>query len=227
MRAMRKTTPVIENYLRTIYSLLFHSSLEVVKPADLKEKFGASPSTIHATLCRMKRDGWIVVDFKDGIKLTGPGMEKAKILTRRHRLIEVFLYKSLDIPWNEVHTHAAAWGYGISPLVEERLANFLGFPKSCPHGIPIPGISEYPPQDMFYLDKAVDGSDLRIIMIGEQLEDSEEIMTYLLENQIFPGVCHHILQIIPRGGSMYFRTDISEFKLNKSIAGQIGVCRVG
>ncbi|RYG16389.1 MAG: metal-dependent transcriptional regulator, partial [Chitinophagaceae bacterium] len=57
---------------------------------------------------------------------------------RRHRLWEVFLVEKLNFKWDQVHEVAEDLEHIKSPLLVERLDEFLEFPKVDPHGDPIP-----------------------------------------------------------------------------------------
>ncbi len=224
----KRVSPVIEQYLQTIYSLAFHSPLEKVKSVHLKERFGSSPSTVHATLSRMKRDGLITFEEHKQIMLTSVGKKMAEEITRRHRLVETFLYKTLGIPWHEVHLHASSWAHGISPLVEEKLTRFLGFPKSCPHGSPFPGLEqEFPPEDMFYLNEAAVGDRLQVIVIGEQLEEQIDTLELLNRKNLVPGSVHQIREKFYQGDTVSFQTSETQITLTLLIASQIGVRKIG
>ena len=57
---------------------------------------------------------------------------------RRHRLIELFLARTLELSWDEVHEEAENMEHAVSDLLIDRIDEFLGFPKCDPHGDPIP-----------------------------------------------------------------------------------------
>ena len=59
-------------------------------------------------------------------------------MIRRHRLLELFLQTSLDIPWEDVHRYADALEHAASDELIELIAAKLGDPASDPHGDPIP-----------------------------------------------------------------------------------------
>ena len=80
----------------------------------------------------------------------------------------------------------------MTPLVVEKLAEFLGKPEFCPHGTPMPGQSL--PENSFTLDQAQAGSSIEVAMIGEDLEDSVELMRVLQNQQMMPGHKHTILE---------------------------------
>ena len=142
---------VVEEYLQAIYAL--EQSESKIKAAILASRLKTSPSTVHATLSRMQRDELIDIDKKKEITLSKAGLERAETMIRRHRLVETFLCDKLGIAWHEVHQHAHVLEHGLTPLVEEKLAEFLGFPESCPHGTPIPGSTHKLPDSFLYLEK--------------------------------------------------------------------------
>ncbi|MBU3916623.1 metal-dependent transcriptional regulator [bacterium] len=187
-----KVSIVVEEYLQAIYSLL--SNDKPVKAVTMAKLMKNSPSTVHATLTRMQRDGLIVIGKKKEIQFTAKGMEKAESLTGRHRLVESFLCNTLGISWHEVHKHAHILEHGLTPLVVEKLAEFLDFPKSCPHGTPIPGENSILPALTEVITEFEVGDSIEIVVIDESLEESLDIMKFLQEKRIIPGEKHHILE---------------------------------
>ena len=59
-------------------------------------------------------------------------------ILRRHRLIELFLVKTLGFTWDEVHDEAENLEHAVSDLLIDRLDAYMGFPANDPHGDPIP-----------------------------------------------------------------------------------------
>ena len=57
---------------------------------------------------------------------------------RRHRLLETFLARVLDVPWDEVHAEAELLEHALTDRLEERIDATLGHPTHDPHGDPIP-----------------------------------------------------------------------------------------
>ena len=53
-------------------------------------------------------------------------------------MIELFLTKTLDLTWDEVHEEAENMEHAVSDLLVDRIDAFLGYPKVDPHGDPIP-----------------------------------------------------------------------------------------
>ena len=55
---------------------------------------------------------------------------------RRHRLIELFLVKTLGLAWDEVHEEAECMEHTVSDFLIDRVDAFLEHPKVDPHGDP-------------------------------------------------------------------------------------------
>jgi len=74
----------------------------------------------------------------EGVRLTPAGNALALRVVRRHRLIELFLAKTLDLPWDEVHQEAEHMEHAVSDRLIDRIDEFLHYPEVDPHGDPIP-----------------------------------------------------------------------------------------
>ncbi len=179
---------VIEEYLLTLYQT--EHSEEGLKAVALAERLKVSPPTVHSTLSRMQRDGLIESGASKVWKLTRQGRSFAEDIAYRHNLAEYFLCHTLGIPWYEVHKHAHQLEHAMTPLVVQKLAEFLGRPEFCPHGTPMPGNSL--PQNAYLLVEAEVGANVEITMISESLEDSEELLKVLHRDHITPGEVHQV-----------------------------------
>jgi DtxR family Mn-dependent transcriptional regulator len=73
-----------------------------------------------------------------GVKLTGKGEMIAVEIIRKHRLWEEFLSVYLEFKWDEVHEIAEELEHIKSDLLTNKLDKLLNYPKSDPHGDPIP-----------------------------------------------------------------------------------------
>jgi DtxR family transcriptional regulator, Mn-dependent transcriptional regulator len=73
-----------------------------------------------------------------GAVLTEAGRKSAMRMLRRHRLIELFLVRTLDLPWDQVHAEAENMEHAVSDRLVDRIDEFLGRPAYDPHGDPIP-----------------------------------------------------------------------------------------
>jgi len=71
-------------------------------------------------------------------QLTPVGSQRARDVVRRHRLAERLFKDTFSVDETEAHTQACKFEHIISPELDARICTFLGHPKTCPHGNPIP-----------------------------------------------------------------------------------------
>jgi len=80
-----------------------------------------------------------LVELSNGdVHLTTTGTQRARDVVRRHRLAERLFKDTFSIDESEAHTQACKFEHIISPELDQRICTFLGHPKTCPHGNPIP-----------------------------------------------------------------------------------------
>ena len=215
-----RNSVVVEEYLQMIFSLSAEN--KPIKSIELSKRMNSSPSTVHATLSRLKRDDLVELNKKKEIQLTENGFQQAESLVRRHRLVETFLCDKLGISWHEVHHHAHYLEHGLTPLVEDKLAVFLDFPDTCPHGTPIPGGDVKLPKGTRPLDEFADGDEVEIVIVNEILEESVELMKFLQDKSIQPGKHHRILEKTNITKTIVLQSKESTATLTFDIAGKIG-----
>ena len=80
-----------------------------------------------------------LVELQNGeAQLTPVGSQRARGVVRRHRLAERLFKDTFSADDTEAHTQACKFEHIISPELDQRICTFLGHPKTCPHGNPIP-----------------------------------------------------------------------------------------
>ena len=72
------------------------------------------------------------------VRLTETGSRRARDVVRRHRLAERLFKDTFAVDDSEAHQQACKFEHIISPQLDQRICSFLGHPKTCPHGNPIP-----------------------------------------------------------------------------------------
>jgi putative ABC transport system ATP-binding protein len=78
-------------------------------------------------------DGTMIVEF------TSRGRERAGSIIRRHRLAERLFTDSLAMDSEtEIEQQACKFEHILSPEATDKICTFLGHPRTCPHGAPIP-----------------------------------------------------------------------------------------
>lgn len=126
-----------ENYLKTIYHLS-----EGGQKAVLTNEIAAALNTKAATVTDMmkKLSGKELIAYEKyyGVTISKKGKQLALSIVRKHRLWETFLVEKLTFQWDQVHEVAEQLEHIQSPLLIEKLDEFLGYPTADPHGHPIP-----------------------------------------------------------------------------------------
>jgi putative ABC transport system ATP-binding protein len=72
------------------------------------------------------------------VQLTESGSRRARDVVRRHRLAERLFKDTFSVEDTEAHNQACKFEHIISPELDQKICTFLGHPKTCPHGNPIP-----------------------------------------------------------------------------------------
>jgi len=73
------------------------------------------------------------------IELTERGKKRAADVIRRHRLAERLFTDSLAMDSeSEIEQQACKFEHILSPEATDKICTFLGHPRTCPHGAPIP-----------------------------------------------------------------------------------------
>jgi DtxR family transcriptional regulator, Mn-dependent transcriptional regulator len=128
----------VENYLKAILQLAGVEKSEWVSTGQLAASLTVSPGTVTSMLKTLAESGLAIYKPYEGVSLTKAGRNLALRVLRRHRLLELFLVKTLQLTWDQVHAEAENMEHSVSDELIERIDEFLGFPDSDPHGDPIP-----------------------------------------------------------------------------------------
>ncbi len=129
-------SPRREDYLRAILRL--EEEAGRVGTTKIARYLRLSKSTVSERLKELMHDGFVVDSTYSSIRLTPRGRKAARSVTRKHRIIEVFLHSILKMPKSKVHDEAHALEHALSDEAAKKLARFLGNPRRAPHGMPIP-----------------------------------------------------------------------------------------
>jgi ABC-type antimicrobial peptide transport system, ATPase component len=85
-----------------------------------------------------KKNGDCDAQHSGEVRLTESGARRARDVVRRHRLAERLFTDTFAIEDAEAHQQACRFEHIITPELDQRICSFLGHPKTCPHGNPIP-----------------------------------------------------------------------------------------
>ena len=136
MRTLKKPkariSPAREDYIRAIY--LLQETGEEPGIVEIAKRLNLSKSTVSERIKELTTDGLTISKPYSTISLTKEGLALGKNMTYKHRLIEVFLHKTLKLPKEIVHNEAERLEHAFSDEVIEHLDNFLKYPTHDPHG---------------------------------------------------------------------------------------------
>src|SRR3989337_2045959 len=126
------STPRIEEYLEAIFKIEEKTG-QAVTISRLAEYLSLSVPSASEMMKKLAQIGVITYNKQREVSRSEAGWEQAGQVVRRHRLAERFLTDILGLSWDQVHDEACLLEHAISPVVEERLAERLGTPSTCPH----------------------------------------------------------------------------------------------
>ncbi len=126
-----------ENYLKAIYHLS-DGGQQAVLTNELADAMSTKPASVTDMIKKLSAKKLIAYEKYYGVTITKQGKTDALAIIRKHRLWETFLVQKLNFHWDQVHEVAEQLEHIQSPLLIEKLDEFLGHPVADPHGHPIP-----------------------------------------------------------------------------------------
>src|SRR5438876_1819747 len=213
------TTASTQDYLAAIYDLA--GSGKPVIGARLAKHMGISAPAVTESIHRMTRGGYVKVGRHKALTLTTKGKQIAEVMARRHRLLERWLTDTLGLNWTDAHEEAHRLEHAISPRVEDRLAEMLGMPSTCPHGNPIPGMASPTRVEPFPLAQAKEGTTVVVERITEEAEADKELLAHLGKHDVRPGRRLTITEVAPWAGTITATGDGKTIALGLPAAAKI------
>jgi DtxR family Mn-dependent transcriptional regulator len=127
----------IEEYLETLYNLSDND--KPIRTGDISRKLNIAPASVTEMVQRLAKKGYLEYERYRGVTFTPKGLELARRIARRHRLIEKFLVDVLNLDKDMVHGQACRMEHAINDDVEDALCRILNAPELCPDDqMPIP-----------------------------------------------------------------------------------------
>ncbi len=212
----------IENYVKKIYVEQQHlgEGDVLVSMGRLAEAMDVTPGTATAMVKTLQDTSLVQYEPRGGVRLTSNGEKLALHVLRRHRLVELFLVKVLELNWSEVHEEAEAWEHVISEKVLQRMDELLGHPQVDPHGDPIPsGDGEIAVIRLRPLSDCRSGEDVVIARISDQEPD---FLRFAEEHGLSPGEQVSLTDINAQADSFTLRfANGTDLHLGANAAGKI------
>ena len=174
----------VENYVKTIYQITAAQAGQPASTGQIAAALDVSPGTVTSMLKTLDAARLATHKPYEGVALSRAGRVLALRMIRRHRLIELFLLRTLDMSWDEVHDEAEHMEHAVSDLLVDRIDAFLGHPEVDPHGDPIPrgdGPALEPPVETPArpLAECAAGTQFRLARV---LDQSSEFLRYLTDS---------------------------------------------
>ena len=224
-RVAPRLTQAMENYLLSIYVVqergekVSNSNLvEQLRRVPASENLGTSLPAVSGMLRRMEREGLIRLGETRDIDLTPRGRKLAESMIRKHRLAARMVVDLLGVPLHEVDAEAHMLEHALSDALEKRIQERLGNPKTDPFGQPIPGSGYREPHGVVTLDKAPMGQPMIVDRIPE---DDAELVAYLHESGVLPGVGVIVSDVAPYRGVVTLQIGDESAVLGYSVSSEI------
>lgn len=224
MLSVEKSLPMpsstVENYVKHVY--LLQQTHDLVPMGELATALRVVPGTATTMIKSLAEARLVRYEPRQGVRLTQTGQKLAMRVLRRHRLIELFLVKALDLDWSDVHVEAEELEHSLSDRLLERIDEYLGRPTHDPHGDPIPDAAgKLPKRSLIPLTDARPKDRVGIRRIADQ---DSRFLKYAAEKGLVPGVELSVLSVDEAGDlATFVLSDGNPLTLGRSAAGKIFV----
>ncbi len=128
-----------EDYLRAIYHFQEEQDNKAgVSSINIADYLNISKSSVSEMLRKLAKEGLIHPLSYKKIKLTKKGLTESITVTKKHRIIEVFLSNILKIRSKNIHKEAHRLEHAFSNDSLNSIKKLIKNTANCPHGKPIP-----------------------------------------------------------------------------------------
>jgi DtxR family Mn-dependent transcriptional regulator len=179
-----------EMYMKAIYRL--EREGPGVTTSALATELGVAPASVSGMLKKLVNDGFVEHEVRGDINLTRKGLEVAVGVVRRNRLAERLLTDVLGMPWDEVYAEACILEHAITPA---------DLTEPLREGIPLAQVEP--------------GRKVTVSGVSEQMP---EILRYLGQVGIRPGVRLGVVEKAPLGGPVTIEIDDERHAISLELA---------
>jgi len=210
----------VENYVKAIAQISARDRNDsAVATGVLAQALGVSPGTVTGMLKTLSEANLATYTPYEGARLTESGQRLAMKVIRRHRLLELFLVKTLNMPWDEVHEEAEHMEHAASERLIDRIDAFLGYPAVDPHGDPIPtadgSLAEIEGTPLAKLPR---GQFFRVVRVVDQ---DPAFLRYLTECGLDLHASGELAENRPESGALVIRLENRTVALGADAAGKV------
>lgn len=215
----------VENYIKAIYQICADTQGQPAATGQVAAALRVSPGTVTSMLKTLSESGLATYTPYEGVRLTSKGRLLALRVVRRHRLIELFLVRTLDLAWDEVHEEAENMEHAVSDRLIDRIDAFLGQPEVDPHGDPIPkadGSVHVVPHRP--LAECPAGYSFRLARV---LDQSSDFLRFLSDSGLNLGAVGSVTSNSSAAGVICVNIDQRETTLGRDVAEKVLVSAAG
>ncbi len=181
----------IENYVKTVYDICSRQQDKPAATGQLAQALGVLPGTVTSMMKTLSDSELATYQPYEGLRLTPSGVALALRVLRRHRLIELFLVRTLELSWDEVHEEAENMEHAVSDRLVDRIDAYLGYPDVDPHGDPIPKADgTVMPRSGAILSGVSAGTSVKVVRV---LDQSSSFLKQLTEDGIEIGTTAEVI----------------------------------
>jgi DtxR family Mn-dependent transcriptional regulator len=189
----------IQDYLKELYHLQTGDGRVSVTALAREQK--VSPASASAMVKKLAALELVEHAPYRGVRLTRAGEKVAVEVIRHHRLLELYLARTLGLDVDDVHDEADRLEHVLSEELEALIAAKLGNPTHDPHGDPIPSADlEMPDEPTRSLAELEPGSQGTFVRVSDS---DPEMLRYLAEREIAPGAEVRVEDKQPFGGPLF------------------------
>ena len=196
-------TQAAEDYLKSIYKLQEKGGK--VSTGILAAYLKVKPASATGMIKKLKTMNLVRHERYRGVTLTDAGKAIALEIIRHHRLLELYLFKALGVPWDGVHDEAERLEHVISEDMEARMDAFLGYPTADPHGAPIPDKNGVVTQTQHM--PMMNLRDGQSCVVAEVSDTDPALLRHLGSFNLYPGTAFRVKEVAPFEGP--FTIDIA------------------
>ena len=209
----------IEDYIKAIYELEAEHRKATTK--RIAASLDVKMASVTGMIKHLAAEGFLQHTPYHGVHLTEKGRNVAVKMIRCHRIIELFLCRTLSLTWDEVDADAEVLEHAISDKLIERIYEYLGRPQFDPHGSPIPAKNgSLPPPRGLPLCDLPEGTRGSIVEVSDQ---DPEFLRYLTKLQLGIGTQVCVGPREPFGGPVTLRRGAETISLGPDAARRIHV----
>ena len=180
-------------YLLTLRSMEESGTAPIT--ASLARRMHVSVQAASEMVSRLSVDGLVEVRSDRTLAMTPAGWAAADTIFHRHALMEWLLTRVIGLGWAESDEEAMRLQGAISPRVEAAIDDLLGHPTTCPHGNPMNATLARERPAGIPLSTATNDSDITVLRISEEAEEDAELLVFLEQQGLVPGVRAHVTDV--------------------------------